>query len=176
MNILAHICCAPCLTYPHKKITLDGHTLTGLFYNPNIHPYTEYQKRREALIQYTETKPIEIIYHDEYPLEEFLKQALNTANRCEYCYTQRLEHTAKTAADEGFDAFTTTLLLSPYQKHELIKQIGERTAKKHNIPFYYEDFREGYRESRRMTFELGLYRQKYCGCIFSEYERYRKQR
>jgi len=153
----------------------DGHTVTGFFYNPNIHPFEEYRKRQDALIKYAEMKPVEVIYDDEYQIEEFLKGALACKNRCEYCYIDRLDRAASVAAEKGFEAFTSTLLISPYQQHDLIKKIGEKLSKKHDVPFFYEDFRKGYKNSRRLTFELGLYRQRYCGCVMSEYERYRGQ-
>lgn len=174
MRLLVHICCAPCLIYPHRRLKERGYSLTGFFYNPNIHPYSEYCRRREALVMYVGRESLEVIYRDEYPLEEFLAGVLGVGDRCEYCYAVRLESAAVLGVEEGFDAFTTTLLLSPYQRHDLIRDLGERMARKHGIPFYYEDFRVGFRESRRLSFDLGLYRQKYCGCIFSEYERYKK--
>lgn len=177
MKILAHICCAPCFTYPHKRLIEEGHVVTGFFYNPNIHPYTEYRARLHALQRYTSLKPVEIIYRDVYPLEEFLRGQLKAIDdgkkRCEFCFEKRLSETAKTAKEKGFDAFTTTLLESKYQPHDLVKEIAENCAKKYDTEFYYEDFREGWKESIRLSNELELYRQKYCGCIFSEMERYK---
>lgn len=175
MRILVHICCAPCFTYPHKKLKEKGDEITGFFYNPNIHPYIEYKKRLETLLGYAKTSGAEVIYKHEYDLEAFLRGALESANRCEFCYTYRLGEAAKAALDGGFDAFTTTLLVSPYQKHELLKSIGKKIEDKKGVPFYYEDLRPGYQESRRISRNLGLYMQKYCGCIFSEKERYRKK-
>lgn len=173
MKILSHVCCAPCFTYVHETMNDDGHTVTGFFYNPNIHPFEEYGKRRDSLVRYAEMKRVAVIYDDEYQIEEFLKGILACKNRCEYCYMDRLERTASLAAEEGFEAFTSTLLISPYQQHDLIREIGEKLSEEHDVPFFYRDFRLGYRDSRRLTFELGLYRQKYCGCIISEYERHR---
>jgi predicted adenine nucleotide alpha hydrolase (AANH) superfamily ATPase len=149
--------------------------VTALFYNPNIHPYTEYKNRMEALEKYAQIKGTKVIYKD-YDMENYLRGALASADRCEFCYSLRLEETAKTARQFGFDAFTTTLLISPYQKHELLAGTGEKIADEYGIKFYYEDFREGYRESRELARALGLYMQKYCGCIFSEKERYYKQK
>ncbi len=171
-QILIHICCAPCFTYPHKRLVKEGHDVTGFFYNPNIHPYLEYKKRMDSLERYTELKATRVIYKNVYDLERYLRGVLNAENRCEYCYTFRLLETAKTASLLGFEAFTTTLLISPYQKHEMLIQVGEKAADKYSIKFYYEDFREGYRESREIARSLELYMQKYCGCIFSEKERY----
>ena len=178
MKILIHICCAPCLTYPHKRLVEEGYEVTGFFYNPNIHPYTEYKARLHALQRYSALKPVNIIYKDEYPLENFIRGQLKTMDggkkRCEFCFEKRLSETAKTAKKNGFDAFTTTLLESKHQPHEMIKDLGNLCAKKYDTNFYYEDFRVGWKESIYLSKELELYRQKYCGCIFSEMERYRK--
>ncbi len=172
MRILVHVCCAPCFTYPHKKLVEEGHDVTGFFYNPNIHPYLEYKNRMESLKRYGELKGARVIYRDDYDLEGYLRGALGAEDRCRFCYTNRLTEAARTASELGFKAFTTTLLISPYQKHEALIETGEKAADEYSIEFYYKDFREGYRESRGLARELGLYMQKYCGCIFSERERY----
>lgn len=172
MQILVHVCCAPCFTYPHKRLLEEGHDAAGLFYNPNIHPYTEYRNRLEALEKYAETKAAKVIYKN-YDLENYLRGALASDERCKFCYNYRLAEAARTARLLGFDAFTTTLLISPYQKHEMLAKVGEKTGKEYGIKFYYEDFREGYKESRELAKALGLYMQKYCGCIFSEKERFK---
>ncbi|HEY9204874.1 MAG TPA: epoxyqueuosine reductase QueH [Candidatus Methanoperedens sp.] len=172
MRILAHICCAPCFTYPHERLIEEGHNVTGFFYDPNIHPYSEFKKRMESLEKYAEMKGTRIIYKKDYDLENYLRGSLRSNDRCEFCYTCRLTETAITAGSLGFEAFTTTLLISPYQKHEIIRKVGERIADEHGIGFYYEDFREGYRESREIARAFDLYMQKYCGCIFSEKERF----
>jgi len=135
----------------------------------------EYRARLEALMKYQETGGINIIYRDDYSLKEFLKGQINTDDRCRFCYSQRLNKTAETAKEKGFDAFTTTLLESPFQKHDMIKNIGEKTGKENGIKFYYEDFREWHEQGKKEASSLSLYRQRYCGCIFSEKERfYRK--
>lgn len=174
MQILVHVCCAPCFTYPHKRLLEEGHDVTALFYNPNIHPYLEYKSRLESLEKYAEIKAAKVLYKN-YDLENYLRGAVTADERCEFCYTYRLAEAAKTARQLGFDAFTTTLLISPYQKHEILAKIGKKTADEYGIEFYYDDFREGYRESREIAKALGLYVQKYCGCIFSEKERYFKK-
>ena len=179
MKILVHICCAPCFTYPHKRLVEEGHEVTGFFFNPNIHPYTECKARLHAVERYTALKPVEMIYKNDYPLEDFIRGQLKAINdgkkRCEFCFDRRLGEAAKTASDRGFDAYTTTLLESKYQPHELLKEIGEKNAKKYDTEFYYEDFRFGWKESIALSKELDLYRQKYCGCIFSEMERYKNK-
>lgn len=174
MKILAHICCAPCFTYPYKKMIGEGHDVTAYFYNPNIHPYSEYKNRLGSIEKFVELKHITVIYDINYMIEVYLRGVLAADERCRFCYEDRLETTAKMAANLGFDAFTTTLLISPYQKHETLASVGEEKARKFSIEFYYEDFRKGYQESRDISKELGLYMQKYCGCIFSEKERFFK--
>lgn len=176
MKILVHVCCAPCFTYPHKKLIEDGHEVVGFFFNPNIHPFTEYRARLHALQRYTALKPVEVIFKDEYSLEEFIRGQLSTIDqdkkRCEFCYDTRLSETAKEAKERGFDAFTSTLLESKHQPHELIISKAEDASNEYDIQFYYEDFRQGWKESIKISKEMDLYRQKYCGCIFSEKERY----
>ena len=172
MNILVHICCAPCFTYPHKILRDEGHEVTGYFYNPNIHPYQEYKSRLNSLERYAELNSARIIYNTEYDIENYLRGALSAEDRCRYCYVTRLTEAAKKASAIGFDAFTTTLLISPYQKHDVLSEEGRNVADEYGIEFYYRDFREGYRESREISRSLELYMQKYCGCIFSEKERY----
>lgn len=175
MKLLLHACCAQCFTYPYKRLKEEGHEVTGYFYNPNIHPFLEYRNRLEALQKYIELLKAPMIYEDKYDLESFLRGALNFPDRCEFCYSLRLNSTARKAKERGFEAFSTTLLISPHQKHELIKKIGHKIGSEWNIPFYYEDFREGYKESIEIYKPLNLYRQKYCGCIFSEKERFAKK-
>ncbi len=172
MRILVHICCAPCFTYPHKRLEEEGYEVTGFFYNPNIHPYEEYKSRRGTLEKYVELRAAKVIYKDDYDIESYLCGALDAEDRCRFCYTLRLAKTANTAVLLGFDNFTTTLLISPFQKHEIIAEVGRKIGDENGIDFYYEDFREGYRESRELARGLELYMQKYCGCIFSENERY----
>src|SRR5659263_186671 len=176
MKILTHVCCAPCFTYPHKRMLEEGHDVTAYFYNPNIHPYQEYKNRLESVEKYVELKGTKVFYDNNYDIENYLRGALAAEDRCTFCYTGRLEQNAKMARQLEFDAFTTTLLISPYQKHDTLAQVGKKIAEQSGIEFYYEDFREGYQESRDISKDLGLYMQKYCGCIFSEKERYLKKK
>ena len=127
--------------------------------------------------EYTKLINVEAIFQENYGLDEFCKNVVNDLdNRCvNYCYKVRLEQTAKYAKENGYDSFSTTLLVSPYQKHEELKKIGEKLAKKYGLQFVYRDFRVGFREGQKKARELGLYMQKYCGCIFSEEDRYQKQ-
>ena len=173
MKLLLHICCANCGIYPLERIKERGDEVVGYFFNPNIHPYQEFQKRLESLRQYSENVGLEVVYRDEYLLEEFLRNvSQRPEERCQYCYLIRLEATAREAKKRGFDQFSTTLLQSTYQNHPLIKETGERVAKEVGIPFYYEDFRQGWKKGVEVSKEMGLYRQQYCGCIYSEKERY----
>ncbi len=173
MKLLLHICCGPCATYPAKILREAGHDLHGLFYNPNIHPLAEHSLRLESARKLLEGMDIPATIDDEYDVEEYFRRVVyRESNRCAACYRLRLERAAREAASQKFDAFTTTLLVSPYQKHELIREIGESAGMDYGVEFYYEDFRPGWTETRRMSNEMGLYRQKYCGCIYSEKERF----
>ena len=145
----------------------------GFFYNPNIHPYQEYRRRLEAVQQYETLADIKIIYRDSYDMEEFLRQMVfRESDRCRICYHLRLDAAARTAKKGKFDAFTSTLLHSRHQDHELIREIGEAVGKAQRVSFFHRDFRDGWREGIEESQRLGLYRQQYCGCIYSEKERY----
>lgn len=176
MNILLHICCAPCEIYPLEELKKGGHNVAGFFYNPNIHPYSEYLKRKGEVEKYSKESGLNIICSD-YDIENFFQNIVykeSPEDRCPVCWWLRLERTAKFAKENGFEAFTTTLLGSPYQDQETIKNIGEDIAKKANLKFYYEDFRTGFREAHNLAHSKGIYCQKYCGCVFSEKERIEK--
>lgn len=176
MKILLHICCANCALYPLQRLHEECHEIFGFFYNPNIHPYEEYKKRLEAVKEIEKKFMIRMIYHDHYDLEDFLRSIVfRESERCNVCYYLRLEATAQIAKKGKFDAFTSTLLGSKHQNHELIKQIGLAAGKKRGVNFFYSDFREGWAEGREMSKKLGLYRQQYCGCIYSEKERFLKK-
>ncbi len=143
MKLLMHTCCAPCSVYCIDTLRSEGIEPTVYWYNPNIHPYMEYKARRDCLKQYTSSINIEAIFEEEYGLRKFCKNVIdNLENRCsDYCYVVRLEQTAKYAKENGYDTITTTLLVSPYQKHEVLKTIGEQIAKKYGLSFLYRDFR-----------------------------------
>jgi hypothetical protein len=176
VKILLHLCCANCALYPLQKLHKEGHEIFGFFYNPNIHPYEEYKKRLEAVKEISEKLTIRMIYQDHYDLEDFLRSIVfRESERCKVCYHTRLEATAQIAKKGKFDAFTSTLLGSKHQDHELIKEIGLATGKKRGVNFFYSDFREGWAEGTEMSKKLGLYRQQYCGCIYSEKERFLKK-
>ena len=174
MKLIMHTCCAPCSVYCIESLRKENIEPTLYWYNPNIHPYMEYKARRDSLKEYSKTIDIQVVFEEEYGLKEFCKNTINDIkNRClNYCYKIRLEKTVKYAKENGFDAFTTTLFVSPYQKHEELKKICEDLSQKYNIRFLYRDFRTGFKQGQAMARERGLYMQKYCGCIFSEEDRY----
>ena len=174
MKLLMHTCCAPCSVYCIKSLREEGIEPTLFWYNPNIHPVMEYVARRDTLIKYSEMIDAKLILKEEYGLREFCKNVCNDVeNRCvNYCYRVRLEETARYAKENGFDAITTTLFVSPYQKHDDIKKICKEIASKYGLEFVYRDFRVGFREGQNEARQLGLYMQKYCGCIYSEESRY----
>ena len=177
MKVLLHICCAPCSAACIKVLREENLDVTGYWYNPNIHPYTEYKARRDTLIEYAQNINLNLIIEEDYGLKEFCKNVIDDLeNRCaKYCYRVRMEQTAKYAKENGYDAFTTTLFVSPYQQHEILKKVCEEVAEKYQIQFLYRDFRPGFRDGQNKARELGMYMQKYCGCIFSEEDRYSKQ-
>jgi predicted adenine nucleotide alpha hydrolase (AANH) superfamily ATPase len=194
-RILLHICCGPCSTYPIKRLREEGFQVTGFWYNPNIHPWQEHQRRRESLQKYAEAVELPVIWYEKYEMPLYLRAVVGHEKfreRCRLCYRMRLEKTAQVAAEgspstgsgrspstgsgRSFDAFTTTLLISPHQDQALIRRIGEEVAEVYGVDFYFENFRRGWSERGRLTHEHDLYRQQYCGCIYSEWERYTTSR
>lgn len=169
-----HTCCAPCSVYCIEKLREEGIEPTVYWYNPNIHPYTEYVARRACLKEYTNRINVKAIFDDEYGLDGFCKNVVDNLNaRCvNYCYPVRLRKTFEYAKANGYDTVTTTLLYSIYQKHDFIKKLMEDLSKEFDIDFLYIDFRKGFWIGHEKAIEQGLYMQKYCGCIFSEEDRY----
>ncbi len=174
-KVLIHTCCGPCLIYPYKWLKEAGYKAFSYFYNPNIHPYSEYLKRFNCWKDYVEKFEIPHKSASYQPEFYFRAVSFHEEERCLLCYQLRLGAAAKMARESEFDYFTTTLLVSPYQKHEKIKEIGERIGKTYNVPFLYEDFRKGYYEGVEESRELSMYRQWYCGCLFSEIERIKEK-
>lgn len=177
MKILFHICCANCAIIPTRVMRERNHSLTGYFYNNNIHPYQEFKKRLDTVREYATKVELDVIYSEQYLLREFLEQvAKDPEKRCDYCYRSRLEQTAQYAAENGYDAFSTSLLYSRYQQHDRIRSFGEDLAQQYGLKFYYEDFRNGWQDGITASKNMGLYRQQYCGCIYSEMDRYYPQK
>lgn len=173
MKILLHVCCGPCSIVPINELKKDNHEIWGYFYNSNIHPYTEFTKRLETFRNYSQKINLPVIIDDSYDLDEFLRQAaFREGERCRACYSMRLRRAAQVARKGKYEAFTTTLLVSPFQNHGLIKDIASAIGEEIGVPFYYQDFRPGYKESIPLSKEENMYRQGYCGCIYSERDRY----
>ena len=174
MKLLMHACCAPCSVFCIKELRSENIEPTIYWYNPNIHPYKEYQARKECLIEYAKSINVKLIIEDEYGLDEFCKNvSSNIESRCaEYCYPVRLRKTFEYAKANGYDAVTTTLLYSIYQKHDFIKYYCEKLSKEYGIEFLYRDFRLGFWEGLEEAKAKLSYLQKYCGCIYSEEMRY----
>jgi len=179
MEILLHVCCGPCTLYPLRVLRERGIEVTGFFFNPNIHPFREFERRVEALETVSEMYNFRVIWSREgYGLRKYLAAIgsnMEPADRCPACYELRLEETARKAAELSMPAFSTTLLYSRYQRHGLIREMGQEIARKHGLEFFYEDFREGWIQGIEEAVAIGIYRQPYCGCIFSEAERYSKR-
>ncbi len=176
MKILLHICCAPCGIYPIKRLRCEGFSLMGFFYRHNIHPFQECKRRQDTLFSYAQTIDLKVIYQADYDIEGFLQNvSFREAQRCHYCYHDRLKSTALMAKRGKFDCFSTSLLYSKFQQHDLIASIGQSIGQQVGIPFHYEDYRVGWKEGVETSKQLNLYRQQYCGCIYSEKKRYYKE-
>jgi epoxyqueuosine reductase len=173
MEILLHSCCAPCSIVPIERLRGEGATVHGFWFNPNIHPVTEYRKRRETLEAYSARIDLPMVWRDEYRLEEFMRMvAFHEAERCRLCIQMRIEAAGQAAKEGKFGSFTTSLLYSKYQPHDLIAEIGEAVGKQVGVPFLYRDFRDMWREGVERSKAEQMYRQPYCGCIYSEKDRY----
>ena len=178
MKLLLHTCCAPCSVQCVDSLVAEGIRPDLCWYNPNIHPYTEYLSRRDALRSFAERNELSLIVEDEYLLRPFIKAVSSieendtSGGRCAFCYWLRLDMAARLASEKGYDAFSTTLLISPYQDHVLIRKTGENLAAGNGLQFLYRDFRPRFRQGQNQAREAGYYMQKYCGCIYSEEDRY----
>jgi len=171
-TLLLHVCCAPCSTVVQESLREEGWALTAFFHNPNIHPWSEWKRRLDAVTAYTREMDIPLEVDPSYPLEENLELLLGAEQRCSACFAERLLATAVRAATLGIRSFSTTLSVSPYQDQKLITAAGGSAAAATGTEFVYRDFRPRYRESVRLSRERGLYRQPYCGCVMSERDRY----
>ncbi len=172
-SVLIHCCCAHCAAYTVSYWRQQGYAVSGLWYNPNIHPFSEHQQRLDAIKSLAAQMDFPLITIEGYDLKAYFRRvAGHETERCQHCFELRLSRTAEIAREKHFDSFTTTLLISPHQKHDLIKIIGSRIAQEKGIEFLYTDLRKRYSDSRHITKPMDLYRQQYCGCLFSEWERY----
>ncbi len=176
MKLLMHACCAPCSVMCIETLKNEGIKPTLYWYNPNIHPLKEFRARKTTLTEYAASVGVKVLYEHEYGLRKFIEGVYpDFDTRCSFCYRDRLFKTAEFARDNGFDAFTSTLFISPYQNHGLMKEIAEQAAAEYGVEFLYRDFRPFFKEGQEKAREKGLYMQKYCGCIFSEEDRYKKK-
>ena len=177
-SIILHICCAPCAIFPVQYLRKQGFKVKGLFFNPNIHPFLEYKMRLEALKILSKDAEIEF-EQAEYEPKIFFNEIHGQdepPGRCSICWRMRLRETAKRASALGFEYFTTTLLVSPYQDTSTLEKIGEEEAKSAGIKFFTADFKSGFRQAHETAKKCGIYCQKYCGCLYSEIERSRKHK
>ena len=175
-SVLVHCCCVHCAAYIVDYWRQQRYEVSALWYNPNIHPYMEHQHRLEAMKSLAQEVNLPLIITEGYDVIDYFRQVVgHESQRCQYCFRLRLLKTAETAHQMGFNAFTTSLLISPHQKHDLLQKIGNRVSKEKGIDFLYTDLSKRYSDSRHMTKGLNLYRQQYCGCVYSEWERYAKR-
>jgi hypothetical protein len=173
MKILLHTCCGPCSIIPVRELRAGGADVTGFFFRDNIHPFSECLKRQETLHTYAGQIGLDVIYQDGYDLEGFIRKvAFHEDQRCRVCYRERLAAAAAVARQGNYDGFSTTLLYSRYQQHEAIREMGEAIGRTAGVPFHYRDFRPGWQQGVAESRSLGMYRQQYCGCIYSEKERF----
>jgi predicted adenine nucleotide alpha hydrolase (AANH) superfamily ATPase len=172
-RLLLHICCGPCSTYTIKRLREQGFDVTGFWYNPNIHPFAEHERRRECIQDYSRAVELAMIEWEEYEMPTYFRAVAGHepfGERCALCYRLRLERTAEVAQQNGFAAFSTTLLISPYQQQTLIRSIGDELAGQRGLEFYFENLRRGWSERGHLARQHHLYQQQYCGCIYSEWE------
>lgn len=175
MKLLLHTCCGPCSIYPVSVLRDMDINVMAYFYRHNIHPFQECIRREDTLKAYAAGIDLKVICQKDYQLEAFLRgTAFREKDRCRFCYWERLNAAALVAKKGKFNAFSTTLLYSKFQNHDLIRETGEAVGKKHGVAFYYHDFRKGWKEGIEQSRAMGMYRQQYCGCIYSEKDRYYK--
>ena len=167
------MCCGPCAIVPIRALLDEGHEVDAAFVNPNVHPYVEFTKRVEAARAAADALGVSIVQEDPYGLLEFLRAVVgHEEGRCRICYAMRIDRVARLAAERGYDAFTTSMLVSTHQDHDLMKEIAEKAAARHGVAFLHRDYRPRVMEGVRASREMGLYRQQYCGCVYSEWDRY----
>jgi predicted adenine nucleotide alpha hydrolase (AANH) superfamily ATPase len=177
MKLLLHICCAPDATHP-IQILKDNYELGAFFYNPNIHPGSEYARRLEDM-RFLSKKWGVVLHEGNYDRDEWLsladvfKDEPEGGRRCELCYQVRLEETGKKAKKEGYDMFGAVLTISPHKDARKINTLGKKIGERYGIPFLESDFKkkDGFKKSVEISKEFGLYRQDYCGCIYSKIDK-----
>ena len=180
MKLLLHVCCAPCMIHPLEELKRQGFEVSAIFYNPNIHPFSEYERRRGAIARLIKeaNSALEIFYPEYDPADFFEKINFREPRqeRCRICWQLRLGRSAQAAKERGCEYFSTTLLVSPYQDQESLKEIGERAGEEAGVRFHAQDFRQGFKEAHAYARGIGLYCQKYCGCLYSQVERFNEKK
>jgi predicted adenine nucleotide alpha hydrolase (AANH) superfamily ATPase len=167
-RLLMHICCAPCSGALLQRLGEEGQKITGFWFNPNIHPVEEWKRRRGSVADMSALIGLPMLWTEDFQQAAWQERwKPGEAGRCGFCYDARMEETASMASREGFTAFSTSLLISPYQNHEAVRKAGEKASERHGIPFLYRDFRPLYREGQNLARARGWYMQKYCGCVLS---------
>ncbi len=170
-KLLLHVCCGPCAEYPLLALRESGYQVSGLFYNPNIHPLEEFQARLDSARRFADLHNFEMAKLGTSEPERWLKlQGQAQAVHCRFCMGIRMSKVAAWAAKHGYKYFTSSLLVSPWQARELIIQQGKSAAERYGLVFLDTDFRDGYRQGQEMAKADGLYRQKYCACLYSLHE------
>lgn len=180
-KLLLHACCAPCSSYVLEYLS-KYFEITIYYYNPNIYPETEYQRRmnelKKFISNYKSINKINLI-EEKYDTNDYYKAVKGyerlgeRSERCYKCYEFRMTKACKYAKENNFDYFTTTLSISPYKNSNWINEIGSNLEKEYNIKYLYADFKKknGYKRSLELSKEYNLYRQDYCGCVYSKQER-----
>jgi hypothetical protein len=174
-SILVHSCCAPCSSFVFQKLFDDGYLPTLYFYNPNIHPIDEYLIRCNELIKFAEKQGISLIIEEPdcenwFDTTKGMENEPEKGSRCSVCFEMRLGKTAQKSKELGFDIFTTVLTISPHKSSLVINKIGENIASGLGVTFLKEDFKknDGFKKSVELSRVHDFYRQKYCGCLYSQ--------
>lgn len=172
-SVLVHVCCAHCAAYTIRFWQKQGYRVEAFWYNPNIHPEEEHRLRLEATVKLLDEEGVPFVIDPDYqPSVYFDAVRGREKDRCKSCFRLRLEKTVNIALERGFNAFSSSLLISPHQEHENILLTGNMLAEARGIRFLYSDLRRRYSDSRVITKHRSLYRQEYCGCQFSKQERF----
>ena len=168
-KMLLHACCAPCAEYPVYDLLSREIRPDILYYNPNIHPLYEFERRREQIVKLGEIYGLDCFYSDDFRMDDWLGKTWEGKfdSRCDMCYFIRMDYVARYAKEHGYECFSSSLMVSPYQQHEKILTIANACARKYGVRFDYTDWRPNFRKGQDMAREHELYRQKYCGCIYS---------
>ncbi|OIO75791.1 MAG: hypothetical protein AUJ85_01990 [Elusimicrobia bacterium CG1_02_37_114] len=185
-KLLLHSCCAGCTPKVLEALTKE-YNVTGYWFNPNIYPEEEYQKRLDALKTYSRQEKYELIISENPSQSPFdrsrfrrnkgrIKRGISVSktDRCRFCYDGRIRSCAEEAKKDNINYFTTTLLVSPYQEHKIIRELGEQIARQVGVEFVYRDFRPMFYAGKTVIYNQKLYMQKYCGCVYSLKERNKK--